>query len=243
MLKKSFIHLPGIGKESEASLWKKGVLEWDDVFSNNEVCLRVKEEVMKSIIEYGKENLSYFAESLPKNEHWRVYEQLKNKCCFLDIETSGLNKEDDIITVIGLYDGKESKIFVHGKNMGQFTKEIAKYDMVVTFNGACFDLPYIRKKISNAKLPNFHVDLRYAMKNIGYVGGLKKIERELGHNRDASIADVDGFEAVRLWKAYTKGDKSALNKLIEYNKADIENLKPLMEFAYEKLCEKTFVYH
>ena len=46
---------------------------------------------------------------------------------------------------------------------------------------------------------------------------------------------MDGYEAVLLWKAYQWGDKSALNRLIKYNTADIVNLKPLMEEGYEEM--------
>ncbi|RLB27128.1 MAG: exonuclease, partial [Deltaproteobacteria bacterium] len=46
---------------------------------------------------------------------------------------------------------------------------------------------------------------------------------------------MDGFDAVLLWRAYQAGDKSALERLIQYNTADIVNLKPLMERGYEEM--------
>jgi hypothetical protein len=70
-----------------------------------------------------------------------------------------------------------------------------------------------------------------------YEGGLKKIEKDLGITRSNEIDGVDGFEAVRLWRKYQRGDKKALKTLISYNNADIINLEPLMERAYEKLKE------
>jgi len=51
---------------------------------------------------------------------------------------------------------------------------------------------------------------------------------------------VDGFEAVRLWHRYQRGDKKALQTLISYNNADIMNLEPLMELAYERMRERIF---
>lgn len=73
------------------------------------------------------------------------------------------------------------------------------------------------------------------LKKLGYSGGLKKIEKELGLVRGEEIEGVDGYEAVRLWKAYQWGDKAALDTLVEYNTADIVNLKPLMEMGYREM--------
>ena len=53
-----------------------------------------------------------------------------------------------------------------------------------------------------------------------------------------SSEDIDGFEAVRLWRRYKKGDEQALQTLIKYNEEDIVNLKTIMEFAYDKMSQK-----
>ena len=42
---------------------------------------------------------------------------------------------------------------------------------------------------------------------------------------------MDGFEAVRLWHCYRRGDRQALRKLILYNLTDVVNLVELMEIA------------
>jgi len=63
-----------------------------------------------------------------------------------------------------------------------------------------------------------HLDLRYMLKEFGFSGGLKKIERELGVVRDEEVANVDGFEAVRLWRRYERGDEEALRLLISIMK-------------------------
>ena len=64
---------------------------------------------------------------------------------------------------------------------------------------------------------------------------LKAIEKSLGLSRDSEIDGMDGYEAVLLWKAYQWGDKSALDRLIQYNTADIVHLKPLMEKGYQEM--------
>jgi uncharacterized protein YprB with RNaseH-like and TPR domain len=84
-------------------------------------------------------------------------------------------------------------------------------------------------------LPPAHIDLRFLLKRLGYAGGLKKIEKDLGIGRETEINGMDGYEAVRLWQAYQWGDDTALKTLIRYNRADIVNLKPLMEIGYREM--------
>jgi uncharacterized protein len=69
---------------------------------------------------------------------------------------------------------------------------------------------------------------------MGLQGGLKSIECQLGINRDADLEGVDGFEAVRLWNQYRRGNQAALEKLLRYNEQDIVNLKTLLHYFLEK---------
>ena len=67
-------------------------------------------------------------------------------------------------------------------------------------------------------------------------GGLKQVERSIGIRRSENIAEVDGFEAVRLWKRWTSsGDRGARDRLVEYNIADTVNLRELADIAYRRL--------
>jgi len=139
------------------------------------------------------------------------------------------------ITTIGIYDGKKSKVFIRRKNIDEFQKEIKKYSTIITFNGRCFDIPFIRAKYPKIRFNQLHIDLRFVLAELGYKGGLKRIETVLGVGRDDEIDGVDGYEAVKLWYRYRKGDEEALKKLVKYNIADVVNLKELMEFAYERM--------
>jgi hypothetical protein len=81
-----------------------------------------------------------------------------------------------------------------------------------------------------------HYDLRFGCRKVGYTGGLKYIEKTLGMDRPYDINDVDGEEAVRLWKLWErKRDKDALDRLIKYNRADTVNLETISEIIYKKL--------
>ena len=101
---------------------------------------------------------------------------------YLDIETSGYDQWTNDITVIGIYDGQTVQSFVNGKNLEQFETAIAKYDLVITFNGSSFDLPFIRRSFPGISLPEGHIDLRFVLKKMGLSGGLKA-HRKDGGNR------------------------------------------------------------
>ena len=56
----------------------------------------------------------FFVKSLPKSEHWRVYNDFKDRIAFVDVETTGLSPHYNRLTVLGIYDGKNIKAFVRG---------------------------------------------------------------------------------------------------------------------------------
>jgi uncharacterized protein len=240
MLKNTFCHIPGVGKETEANIWRNNTLNWEEFLTKNQNH-NLNNHIEQSLNAYRNKDYKYFIDNIPGKDHWRTYPDFKEQCCFLDIETTGLDKHRDDITLIGLYNGTESKIFTQGENIKDFALELDKYPLVVTFNGRCFDIPFIRRKYPEVNLNKFHIDLRFAMKNLGYSGGLKKIEKQLGINRGEELDGVDGFEAVRLWYSYKKGNDDSLTLLKKYLKADIENLKTIMDFAFDKLKEKEFL--
>jgi uncharacterized protein YprB with RNaseH-like and TPR domain len=185
-------------------------------------------------------DIRYFSRRLSSVNAWRLFDAFKNRAVYLDIETSGGYQGLDEITVIGLYDGRNTQTFVNGDNLDRFEIAVADYDMVITFSGSAFDLPFIRRWFPNIHLPPAHVDLRFLLKQLGYTGGLKKIEKSFGLDRDDDIQGMGGYEAVLLWKDFQWGNDEALEKLIRYNTADIVNLEPLMVTACKKMKEKLF---
>ena len=92
-------------------------------------------------------------------------------------------------------------------------------------------MPFLRAHFPHARLDQAHIDLRFVLASLGYRGGLKVVESRLGLRRDPAIQGVDGFEAVRLWHRYRRGDRNALEKLILYNLTDVANLVELAETA------------
>lgn len=246
MLDHTFIHIQGIGEKSERDIWSRGIRTWSDflecpecVLSEVKDCV-IRKELRNSIAH--RREIGFFAERLPSAEIWRLYESFRRRVVYLDIETSNGYMGADEITVVGTYDGTCVRSFVSGSNFEDFEGYISAFDLVVTFNGTCFDLPFIRRSIPNIALPPGHIDLRFPLKRLGYRGGLKKIEKEMGIERISEIRQMDGYDAVRLWRDYQWGDNRALEVLLEYNKADVVNLEPLMEFVNRELKARIFPF-
>ncbi|HNS33373.1 MAG TPA: ribonuclease H-like domain-containing protein [bacterium] len=246
MLKNSFIHIPGIGALTERRIWSKGILTWEEFLKNPgktgfplQKYDNVRACIDLSAGHLQKGDIGYFYESLPRSESWRLYPEFRDRAVFLDIETTGLSPCYDAITVIGLFDGRESRAYVAGRNMRDFMKDIVNYSLVITYNGSLFDLPFIKAGFPMFEIPA-QIDLRFFLRSLGYSGGLKSIERQFGITRNENIRDMDGFEAVMLWNRYRRGDENALKLLLEYNAADIKSLKTLMETGYRMMRGRLF---
>ncbi len=234
MLKKTFVHLDGVGVATEKKLWRKGVHCWDDLLAHGLEHLpkmrrpAIHAGVCESISRYAAADWAFFDRGLPPSQKWRAYHDLKEKVLFLDIETTGL-AETDSITVIGTYNGLESKMFVAGINLEEAAAEIDSHTLLVTFNGTCFDLPVIKRHFTSLAGNHLHIDLRYALRGLGYRGGLKAIEKEFGIERSPETRFLGGWDAVRLWNQYLGGSHEALELLKKYNEEDVRNLKFLLE--------------
>lgn len=241
MLERTFIHLPTIGPQTEQRLWQSGIACWQDFLAAEAVgglsrprLAQLKRHVEDSQRCLGELDSRYFARLLPAGEHWRAYPDFRRQVGFLDIETTGLGWPHQV-TVVGLYDGLRTRTFVAGDNLDEFPEAVAEYAVLVTYNGASFDLPFLQRQFSGLRFDQLHVDLRWALRRLGLRGGLKRIETRLGIARDERIRDLDGFDAVRLWQEYQAGSDDSLALLIEYNSADVRHLEWLMEYAYREL--------
>lgn len=238
MLTRSFCHIPGISERKERELWSHGILSWDHLLSEDAAPFlspalrRAIDTHLPSCCEaYNACDIDYFARHLPRKHLWRLFPYLRDRVVYLDIETTGHLNNDNHITTVVLYDGITSSCFVHGVSLHDLPACLAQYDLVVTYNGASFDLPYIKKEYDVA-LPLVHIDLCHLAHSLGIKGGLKKTERILGIERQG-LEDLDGYHAVILWQMYTRTrDPRYLETLLAYNAADSINLETLMITLY-----------
>lgn len=232
MLQESFVVLPGVRSRTELKLWSQNVHSWDDFLGAEKIkgISAARKDVFDWKLREFKQHLklgnSSFFSKMP--DQWRLYDEFKDEAVYLDIETNGYYSG---ITVVGLSDGFDTKTLVRGFNLDRslLIKELSKYKLIVTFNGASFDLPVIERFFGFR--PNIpHVDLRFVCQRLGIVGGLKSIEKQLNISRRPEVCDMSGEDAVYLWEMWrSSGNREYLEKLVWYNEEDILNLKPLAE--------------
>jgi uncharacterized protein len=246
MLKNTFVHVPGIGIKSEQKIWSSGIYSWDDLLIGEcSLFNPVKRDRLKRSIEESHEQLSkftpeFFEARMPSAHHWRIFPEFRESIAYLDIETTGLYSWSDQVTTIAVYDGKSIVTYVQGQNLHEFKEDIQKYRVLVTYNGKCFDVPFLESYFG-IKLNQVHIDLRYVLRSLGYMGGLKGCEKKAGIDR-GNLEGVDGYFAVSLWNEYQR-DKNhkALDTLLAYNIQDVVNLETLMVLSYNlKLRETPF---
>jgi len=240
MLNSSFSHIPSVGGVTERRIWSSGVKTMDDFLKTPPECFSLnKRKKIVDHIHLSKEKIRtkdarYFYDNLPSKEHWRLFKEYQDETAYIDIETTGLCFPGDIITTIALYDGNNINYYIHGKNLDDFKKDIKQYKVIITYNGKTFDIPFIESYFG-ISIPHSHLDLRYILHSLGYSGGLKSCERQLGIGRTGSLADVDGFFAVLLWNDYkSKRNEKSLETLLSYNIEDVLNLEYLMIEAYNR---------
>ncbi len=238
MLTSTFVHMNGIGPSAEQMLWNRGVYTWEDfirdgdrLFSENKT-RKLFAQIELSRKSLCDKNMVFFMRSLKSGHRVRILPNLEGKIAYLDIETTGLNRNAEI-TTIALYDGSRFQTFVRGFNLWDFARNISPYDTIVTFNGARFDLPWIRREFG-IDLPQLHIDLCLELRGLGMTGGLKRCEKVLGIKRQHP-EELDGFDAVRLWREYQiTGDIELLRTLLIYNCQDVLSLETILVQAYNK---------
>jgi hypothetical protein len=239
--------MPRIGATVEKKIWSNGIKTWEEFMQGHD-CLLIppsKKDMIMTGIRDSVERLEcrdfeFFAKSLPTSEHWRAFREFSDRVAYVDIETTGLSPGSSYITVVGIYDGKEARTFVKGIDLDDIVDIFPKYEYLVTFNGARFDLPFIKREFPEIEFNQLHADLMYPLRRIKLTGGLKKIECELGISRADETVGISGFDAVRLWHQYERGDEDALDLLLKYNREDIVNLKTIIDMTLPRFIENKF---
>ncbi len=238
MLKKTFCCFKGISESAEIQIWHNGIRDWNDLkYSNSipfkkEKLLRLLDEIKQAEIALKADLAGYFLARLNTRQKARILADYIDKTGFLDIETTGIDRKAKI-TTISLWLDMELKLFVRGFNLEQFLKYIPKMALIVTFNGASFDIPFIERTF-RMKLGIPHLDIMPVLGQFGFKGGQKVIERCLGLDR-RNILISNGKEAIKQWQKYKKTlNKNDLVDLLHYNAKDAYHLKYMAIYAYNR---------
>lgn len=247
MIIHTFQILPSVGAKKEKAIWETGVRSWDDFLSSDSVSTMKPEAKERGdvLLTQASELLDdgdswTLSDLMPKGEVWRLYRHFRDRAAYLDIETDGLSR-DALVTVVTVHRPNETVTLTEGIDLTPEALSEALEDaaILVTFNGSCFDVPVLRNSFPEVDLDIPQFDLRFASRKVGYRGGLKPLEIELGITRSEEIEGVDGADAVRLWKMWERhGDRDSLDILTEYNRADTVNLETIADIIYERLVRE-----
>lgn len=244
MITSTFCLLPGVGRTTERRLWREGITTWSDFLvapairgiSASRKAL-YDEGISEAQAQYARDNAHYFGLVLPRREQWRLYEWLRERAVYLDIETDSFGQ----ITVVGCYGRGRFTPFVRGESLNarRLRDELSQYELLVTFCGATFDVPMLLAQYPSLPLAQPHIDLCFMGRQLGYRGGLKAIETQLEITRASDLRGLDGHDAVLLWNRWRQGrDEEARARLLGYNEADCVNLERLADTFYCEMARR-----
>ena len=216
-----------------------GFHHWDQLEENiGEVFSAKKAEKILAALEESRMALDsnsygFFQERFKGPDKWRAIPSilergLARKVAYLDIESTGLGfpPATNSTTIAVLFDGELHVEYLNARKRDLMQHVQENAECLVTFNGASFDLPFLRREFE-LDLRNAHVDLRYWFAKHGVKGGLKKIQQAYPDLHQRESMDIDGFDAVKLWRMHEWGVKNALETLMTYNAEDTIILEAL----------------
>jgi hypothetical protein len=244
MIENTFVHLPGIGAQTELRLWEQGILTWDALSEALPEMYRGKkaEAIARALDEsrvaLDAMELEFFSSRLAGEHMWRLAPHCLKGAAYLDIESTGLGHPPIAhSTTIAVSMGGELFVEHDPEKKRELVERLDREaKLLVTFNGACFDLPFLRSEFG-VGLRNPHVDLRIWFRRLGITGGLKKIQASFPEIHQRDSMDIDGYDAVKLWRMHQRGVPNALETLMTYNAEDAIVLEPLMHLAYAREVE------
>ncbi|MGH7142866.1 MAG: ribonuclease H-like domain-containing protein [Planctomycetota bacterium] len=278
MLEQSFVCFPGVTPALERRLWEAGVRDWSALSSAAAgAILKADHEPLSAMVPEYRRRLTigdaeFFERRLKGAQKLRLVRDFHARMAALDIETSGISIEAGITTLVGLCSQESFSCFVADSDLADAPAWLAKHPLLVTFNGARFDLPILLAEfgapwgysglreedthwgggqpslfadLAAPPAAQAHLDLMHALRELGYRGGLKRIERQIGMHRPEGIDGFSGLQAVRVWQRWAAERPAAeadtvagLKQLIAYNLYDCANLLIMARFAYNDLVTK-----
>ena len=163
----------------------------------------------------------------------------------LDIETTGLNPARNKFVLGGLFNLRDKtlhQVFAESRSeeekaLNEFAAEVSKLDMVVTYNGKHFDMPFIAKRLNAHRLQPvspYNLDIYLVLNGHSplkkFVPNLKQktVENYMGLWQTRAD-EISGGESVQLYNEYEKtGDAGLERKILLHNSDDVLQLTRLL---------------
>lgn len=185
----------------------------------------------------------------------------EEKTCFLDIETTGLDRNKRMIYLIGvLYYDLPSKVWLlkqyftnsmdkESKLLKVFIKDLSSYEKIITYNGDSFDIPFINHRLKLYNINNFiskdkSFDVyRIIRENRHYLNlknlKLKTIEESLGFYREDQYS---GFDCIKFYYDYLNtNDLKLKENILKHNYDDLVHMLDIMEIL-DAIDNKKSIY-
>ncbi|WP_313758808.1 ribonuclease H-like domain-containing protein [Tissierella sp.] len=172
-----------------------------------------------------------------------------NKVGFIDIETTGLNRNSNMIYLIGVlfFDSNAgtwtlNQYFANSIDeeqtlLEEFINNICDFDRIITFNGESFDLPFIECRLKKYgidyifdKTKSFDL-YQIVKKNKYYLNlpnlKLKTIELSLGFNREDKYS---GYDCIGFYYNYIKSKNISLKEnILKHNYDDLAHMLDIIK--------------
>lgn len=176
MLTSTFVHLNGIGPSTERRLWEGGIADWTtfrrEPNSSRHLHPRAKSctiSILPAQEQLDRRNARYFAGCLHTRDHWRLFRTFGPRALYLDIETTGLSAHEGQVTIVGLYRQGRLRTLISGDDLtlGVIQEELDQADLLITFFGSVFDIPYLQTCFKGLRVSIPHFDLCFAARRVG----------------------------------------------------------------------------
>lgn len=165
--------------------------------------------------------------------------------CFFDIETTGLTPSTYVF-LCGMMVVRDGRFVIEQAFARDYSEEagmllyvramLERYPILVTFNGASFDLPFVKARMAVAHIgyegPSEHVDLLLpARKAFGRVLANCRLETIERHLRGArSESDIPGSEIPEAYHAFVRtGDARTIGRILYHNRMDLVSMAVVFE--------------
>lgn len=185
---------------------------------------------------------------------------LDKDSCFLDIETTGLDRNRNNVYLIGIvYFDLHTNSWVLQQIFADNLREereilletvkiLKKYDTIINYNGSSFDIPFLNSRFELYNIDYFidkkrSFDIyRMVRSNKKFLNlenlKLKTIERHLGIERDDMYS---GKDCINFYYDYeASGDNSLKLNILNHNMDDLIYLLDIISILDVIKAEKTF---
>lgn len=159
-----------------------------------------------------------------------------SKILFLDIETCGLSAAPLFLIGAAYFTGEDFAILqlftrdYHEERplLSFFNRLYSQYDLLVTFNGKAFDLPFIisRGHENRVRIPCDipHIDLLHEVRRLWQYRmpncKLQTVERHIFDRK--RVGDIPGSDIPQVYREFVKtGNAAQIKDILEHNVLDI----------------------